>query len=45
MTLDEYLRRLDIRVCCSRDLHRKYWTYRDRQWVCTACARLAEWTA
>lgn len=54
MSLDEYLRRLEIkrlvlgcsrfdaRVCPTRQ-HRTYWTYRRGRWTCLACLKLSEW--
>jgi hypothetical protein len=56
MSIDDYLRRLelkrlllgcpwwDIRVCCSRDLHRKHWYYRNGRFYCAICERL-RWIA
>lgn len=31
-----------IDVCPSRDLHRRYWRYRNGRFECTACARLLQ---
>lgn len=30
-----------VYACYSPDLHRPYWTYTDKTFICTACRRLA----